>query len=1782
MQTTLFIERLKKALPESSWSRVIAALRQDPIVWEALQSPNLQDLTLKYGVGEPDIWSPAFVSLASLKRPLLIKSLRSSRPQKIDDRLRHQAAAAYEDLSKVSDGAQFPRLSIEHAGLLALAMLERKLRAGTWDELANDLKVLPLAAWRTPLACLYGMIAQPNQLLEQLLASSGSTQRFGLILHILLSNPLPRNKQIEALNNLIDPLGAEDQLVLLRQFAEQQPKGAKLLARKILSGAKAQDLKGPANLKQVNDLIQRAEMYQIAGKYAQAHPLLESAWEISHQLQTGLIAKLARSAAKDKDSETAIAAIQAIEKSSPGATEDSATTTLARLQTGQLIPPPGFDPATNELIDNHHHPANLLTAARLAQRSGDRRQAQVLAHQALQAALDAEGSFSEPLEYLHPLVDLLLDINLPHDAARAAEQGLATRANDPELLASLSKAYLMSGQVEDGVQAAHVLTALQPKDLEARRQLVAALSAANQWQVALDEMEVTIARQSEPLVEDLCSLASCALHLDQPQRAAKACQQVILKDPKSGKAHALFGEALLQLGDHEEALKHLQQATRLIPTEPAPWLALADFYQHQAQSVKAIEALEAAVKSAPEAPELHLALGLAYRQEDAIDEALIAFTEASNLIAQSNAQPNELPQRIALELGRTQHQFGEIKNACKTLEQAHQAYPTNPDLAHAYAKTLLALNDPSGALSALSIAVEAKPNSQEVLIDYAEAQMAHEEHLEQAVNTLQDVFARDPENKLALALLAEATAKSGQQSKALDLYQRALEAGTNSQPQLHVRLCLGLSDTALALEQPDVAIAAMKNALQVAPDDPTILKRLAQAYQAAGLPQNAWHTLQDIRSTSPDDAETLAWFAKQAIALGKHEKGIEALQRAYQLAPDQPEILLDLGRAQLHAGTIENAKETLAKLQQCEQTQVDHLRHAAKALQAAGEVNAALPYVHRAVEIDSDPSTELLGELFAGYRQTGNYDAALATADTNIKRNPHDPNPLVSKASLLIEMGRPQAALACLEHALQLKPNQADLHYQAALILRQSSDLISALDHATRAINIDAQSLSNRYLAADTLRACLRPMQAKKMIEDADWSAVEQTLAEIGLKEQETFTSRLNATCLRAELALETGEEIRAAEIIAPALELASAHPRLLAIQSRLAQRRGDLTNAEEILKSLLETLSNDETSIAQQGFENANTLTAIAQAALESKHWDTALYFYRQAVAGHSFEPLPQLEYAQALVLRAEYQRLCQSAGAKTHAPGENALSQNTYEAFQIAMMAARRHAPFEDSHKEILHWQARGRDVFEPESHNQKQEASLYPETPSEVATRLSALRLTGQYEIAKQVAKQHPEHPDVLMQLALISKNSDPSQAFMMASKATSSHPDNPLYHALTAQFANEAGEYDAALNAIERALSQWEDEPCWRRLAAEIQSALGNGAEAVAHLELATQLAPEEAAHHQALGKAYLRNGASESAILALEKATTLDTGDADSWLALAEAHLRANHLAEAARCAQEAMKIAPRQHQPLLLSAEIALQANEPLQASSFVQAAMKLKPKDAKAILLKARALHELGKDEEAIAALERTLEFATQSVSDQLARAKLLQQVKGKQAGLDTLKEVVRNHPDHLEVQVTYAQALSEAGHRDQAIKVAQQAARLDVPSGAKGTQSQVHHMLGKMLFEAGQLDQAIHHLGQSLQLVPEDLETCLDLARVFCERRQHDKALELFKKAMTLAPSDSRPYQGAAQALKDIKDYAGAESMLRQAAALAPKNVEVQRQLGAIVALNLVHHPKEAAVDA
>jgi hypothetical protein len=186
MQKETWFQIFKASIPVEEQPWVLAALRQDITVWQALHTRPLQQKLSEqaaHDLQQPAAWSPA-----ALARLALTPADDSS--------LLQQAFQAYQAQRTQSPKSRRSAAPLSHAGLVALALQEQYRKTGSWQELIEALQATSPATWQTPLACLYGLLPAPLELLHALLKFKGY---LALALHLLLSNPLPPAELVEAL-----------------------------------------------------------------------------------------------------------------------------------------------------------------------------------------------------------------------------------------------------------------------------------------------------------------------------------------------------------------------------------------------------------------------------------------------------------------------------------------------------------------------------------------------------------------------------------------------------------------------------------------------------------------------------------------------------------------------------------------------------------------------------------------------------------------------------------------------------------------------------------------------------------------------------------------------------------------------------------------------------------------------------------------------------------------------------------------------------------------------------------------------------------------------------------------------------------------------------------------------------------------------------------------------------------------------------------------------------------------------------------------------------------------------------------------------------------------------------------------------------------------------------------------------------------------------------------------------------------------------------------------------
>jgi len=1282
----------------------------------------------------------------------------------------------------------------------------------------------------------------------------------------------------------------------------------------------------------------------------------------------------------------------------------------------------------------------------------------------------------------------------------------------------------------------------------------------------------------------------------------------------------------VDVGQKEKAIEILRSAANTVENDSSIHLSLAELYLADQSLTQAEDCLSRA-----------------YRFIDREEGSRVKphfDTQNSNDLGDIKTR-QDVRSRVAYLYGMTLYELGQVDKALSVLADIYAVHPHYPGLAYAYGRMLLEKNETRKAISPLAVAVAAGSCDPGPYLDYAFVLSRLKEQPDLAIHNLEKAISildrssgegktqsssgilaqptpaiawiyEKPEWKygfvtcsaspdatddqipeiahgIGIALLAEVLEATGHPDSAIRLYSRALETTLAAENDWRIRLSLGISRVALQMGQPEIAIAALQDAIREEKENVEVYRILCEAYSAINLFEEALSAGRQAVQLAPDNLAILSWFIDKALDLSAIEEAIPMLELAIEIDPERIDLMVKLAGVYLAVGKKDKAHEILLKVLTNPHTAPDDLFNAASRLSSLGDEKNALLCLERALELQPDPPLQLLTDLTNAYHASSNDELALKTIEMAVSRHEDLPELHRIKADILTSLGRYQAAQASLEHALVLEPTNPEHYYKLARLLIDQGRLIEAcsltekLVELINARQIDRFSLNALELAANTARSLLDLESARAILAKIDLASLPQEqLAGILVGEQE-----VDFFCLKAELALEADEEIAAAEAVNPVVSVGPSLPRVLALQARLSLRQSDSAAAQQFFSTALDSLILREVQQGKGYPFSDNSIVGVAQAAIDLGMWDKAVDLLTALAKNAKPNPYISVQIARALILKEEHIRLCKALNVVTHIPDPPNSTDSDLQAAGNALQSAKEGLPEElsDNPPTLLkRWKARYQALLQPGPDSVKLLQEL-PPNPSDQAALIFTLAQLDDLVSISQIFRSYnnqpgktPIHHLVLAHFATAiglkgRRQNDIDESIQAARAAIAQKPDQPLYYVILARLAHVNGDLKTAWDAMQTAIVFWPDEPRWLAFAAKIALAAGDVPAAIDQLDRAISLEPGNISHYLALGEAHLQIGNPNRAVNALEHALEIAPNRVEAYLALASAQLACGKQKDAAATAEKAINLAPDEVTPLLLAAEISLKAGEPDLSKRYAEAALKLKPDDPAANHLLARSLEQLGRPEESLKVIEKALPNASDPIPLLLARAKLIGYAHGDIAAFTELQELSNRYPDEPFILAELAKSLAKTGNQDQAIQTAQKALRSGNGHLSQEDRADLHHLLGTLLRKTGQLDQAVHQLSEAARETPQNLEIYLDLGELLQERRQYGKAIETLQKAITLAPNDPRPYYQIGVALRETHDYQAAEAMLRRAAELSPKDVAIHRQLAALIALNLVH---------
>ncbi len=463
-----------------------------------------------------------------------------------------------------------------------------------------------------------------------------------------------------------------------------------------------------------------------------------------------------------------------------------------------------------------------------------------------------------------------------------------------------------------------------------------------------------------------------------PEAVARL-ETVVEMEPEFLPARLRLARARLEQGELDAAEEQFERALRQEPSSAAALEGLGKVSLARQDYRPAIDYFTRALAAAPDATSLNYMLGQAYRQVGEMERAA-AYLESTG----------DATVRIADPLINPLSQLGE--------------------------------------------------SAQFYLIQGGEA--LSDQNYETAVAAYARAVEQDPASFVAYKGLGYSLEKLGDPRGAVDNLETALAQATTGDPakdrqeraEVH-RILGGLK----ALEAHDLeAIGHFRESLRLAPDQPDVMLKLANALARSGLFEEALGFYDRTIEASPEHAAgILEKRATALVNLGRWEAALADFRQAVERDPDSPRLRMRFAEALEHRGDRAAAAEQrrLASAAVGEDTErAGLLAGTAAGLISRGELAEAIDVLTKALELAPDRSDLRLqrATLLAHFKR---YDEALADFRRTVEEAPRLAAARRGEIATLILLGRYGEARMALQPALRMFSMDSQLaHVQARLL----------------------------------------------------------------------------------------------------------------------------------------------------------------------------------------------------------------------------------------------------------------------------------------------------------------------------------------------------------------------------------------------------------------------------------------------------------------------------------------------------------------------------------------------------------------------------------------------------------------------------------------------------------------------------------------------------------------------------------------------------------------------------
>lgn len=345
----------------------------------------------------------------------------------------------------------------------------------------------------------------------------------------------------------------------------------------------------------------------------------------------------------------------------------------------------------------------------------------------------------------------------------------------------------------------------------------------------------------------------------------------------------------------------------------------------------------------------------------------------------------------------------------------------------------------------------------------AAALLLHESNLKEAIEELNSIYMRQPNNTLALYVLGHCFERLGHQAQAIEFYQDCIKFNGHLQLPAQRLGAIYFKDGRL-----EDAIAQYEPMREHYPDDISTLVTLGQLYMITGQYSRAIETFNTAILIHPDNFIMRDESIDELVRAGELQEALDQIDVLLVDEPERADLITKQADILAMMGSISDA---LAQYQQALRICPDFLEATIKLgtnfLKAHAEQLAAQQF-NRAIEINDEIVEAYMG-LAAAQRLAGNQAEARNALSLASAVQPNSSFLFVETAKLILRTALEanllpaphdggtleQSVLAAHQRHLERSPHNPDLHYRLGIIHMNARRMREAAGCFETALNIN-------------------------------------------------------------------------------------------------------------------------------------------------------------------------------------------------------------------------------------------------------------------------------------------------------------------------------------------------------------------------------------------------------------------------------------------------------------------------------------------------------------------------------------------------------------------------------------------------------------------------------------------------------------------------------------------------------------------------------------------------------